>query len=297
MKSKLIICTALFLFALSCKNESPKQEPNISEPTAKVKPSVQLVWESDTTLITPESVIYDEKLNCYYVSCINGVPPLKKDVDGYITKLDAQGKTINLKWIRGLSAPKGMAIQGDTLFVTDITDLVIISISQAKILNRITIKDAIFLNDIAIDKSNGVVYFTDTETNSIHKFTNGAVSDFIKNDTLLGYPNGVYIDNGQLIGSSFTKGHVYSVDLLSKKMVTKVDTLPGGDGIEKMDGGYLASNWNGEVYYIDAKWKKHILINTVASKRNAADIGFNINTKIMTVPEFFGNKVSAYKID
>jgi hypothetical protein len=296
MTDKYYLFILGLIITASCKNEPAA----VSTPTptpSNTKPTLQLVWESTAGLKTPESVIYDEKNNQYFVSCINGVPPNKVDQDGYIAKLDAQGKLITEKWITGLNAPKGFGILGDSLFVTDISDVVLISISQSKILKKFKIDGAKFLNDIDVDVKTGMVYISDTETNSIHMLQNDTVTDFIKNDSLLGNPNGLYINGGEIVGSSFGKGHVYTIDLASKKIQSKVDTLPGGDGVEKIENGYLVSNWNGEVYFIDNDWKKQLLINTIDAKRNAADIEYVPSSGLVLVPEFFANKVSAYKLN
>jgi hypothetical protein len=296
MKYQFFFLTLGLFIAVSCKNEQ-KANPVAAPTPTVVKPEVQLVWESTVGLKTPESVIYDDKNNQYFVSCINGVPPNKVDKDGYIAKLDVQGKLVSEKWIKGLNAPKGMAILGDSLFVSDISEVVLISISQSKIIKKYIVEGAIFLNDIDVDPKTGMVYISDTETNSIHILNQGVITDYIKNDSLLGNPNGLYINGNEIVGSSFGRGHVFTIDMATKKISTKVDTLPGGDGVEKIDGGYLVSNWNGEVYFIGTDWKKQLLINTIDAKRNAADIEYVPSAGVVVVPEFFANKVSAYKLN
>ena len=73
----------------------------------------------------PESARYDRDLDVWFVSNING-DPSKKDNNGYISRLRPDGSPYNLKFIEGgakgvtLNAPKGLAINGDTLWVADI---------------------------------------------------------------------------------------------------------------------------------------------------------------------------------
>ncbi|MFB0908073.1 MAG: gluconolaconase, partial [Spirosomataceae bacterium] len=111
-------------------------------------PLLELAWESDTTLLTPESVLYDAANDFYYVSCINGVPPDAKDGDGYIAKMDANGKIITDKWATGMNAPKGMALVGNTLYVADISKIVMIDVATGKISGEKEIEEAAFLNDM-----------------------------------------------------------------------------------------------------------------------------------------------------
>jgi sugar lactone lactonase YvrE len=298
MKYIILLLTIISGLLFSCK-ENKKEHVATSVPTstslAKVKPEVKLLWQTDTTLRTPESVIFDKKFGTYYVSCINNVPPDSKDKDGYIAKIDQQGKVIKLNWISGLSAPKGMAIKGDTLYVADIDELVIVNIVASKIVNRIKVKGAKFLNDVDVDM-NGIVYFSDSYANNIHSYDGKEVKTIVSGE-VLGVPNGIYCESDKLVVASFEKGNVYTLNKSNPIVEMKVDTLPGGDGVEKYNEGYLISNWNGEVYYVNNEWKKYLILDTKAEKRNAADIEFVAEQNIMLVPEFFGNRVSAYKLD
>src|SRR5687767_251920 len=73
----------------------------------------------------PESARYDRDLDVWFVANING-DPLKKDNNGYISRLRPDGTPYSVKFIEGgkkgvtLNAPKGLAINGDTLWVADI---------------------------------------------------------------------------------------------------------------------------------------------------------------------------------
>src|SRR5687768_3860280 len=87
---------------------------------AQAQHTVQKLWETDTTLATPESVLPDIKKGVLYVSLIDGAP-WEKDGKGGIAKVDLNGKITDGYWVSGLSAPKGMAIVGNKLYVADIT--------------------------------------------------------------------------------------------------------------------------------------------------------------------------------
>src|SRR4051812_30804906 len=75
----------------------------------------------------PESVAYDAKEKVLYVGNFGGqkLAPAEKDGLGYISKVGLNGKVIEEKVFpvkdgEALNKPKGIWIQGDRLWVTDI---------------------------------------------------------------------------------------------------------------------------------------------------------------------------------
>jgi hypothetical protein len=103
---------------------------------------MEKVWETATELKTPESVIYVPNENVLFVSNIDGAPD-GKDNQGFISKVSPlNGSIIELNWVTGLNAPKGMTITNNNitnntlLYVSDITDLVEIDVNSGKIINR-----------------------------------------------------------------------------------------------------------------------------------------------------------------
>ncbi len=71
-----------------------------------------------------------------FVSSING-QILDRDGNGYISRLSPDGKVVNAKWVTGLDAPKGMRSIGDTLWVSDIDEVVAIDIAKGQIAARV----------------------------------------------------------------------------------------------------------------------------------------------------------------
>lgn len=75
---------------------------------------INKLWETAAVLKNPESVIYSPKQDILFVSNIDGKPN-EKDQKGFISKvLPSNGNIIELSWITGLNAPKGMAIYNNT---------------------------------------------------------------------------------------------------------------------------------------------------------------------------------------
>jgi hypothetical protein len=290
--------SSLYLIGFMCFafiNCTSSTDETTEENAVKMQtPLLELAWESDTTLLTPESVLYDAANDFYYVSCINGVPPDAKDGDGYIAKMDANGKIITDKWATGMSAPKGMALVGNTLYVADISKIVMIDVATGKISGEKEIEEAAFLNDMEA-ASDGTVYFTDSGTKKAYSMKNGEVKELFTNDDLAQI-NGVYVDGDNLTFASMESGNVVKYSLLNNTATVVSDSLFGGDGIKKYKDGYIISNWNGEVYHLTADWKKTKILDTQRAKLNAADIEVVESKNLLLVPTFFGNKVMAYKI-
>jgi hypothetical protein len=254
------------------------------------KATVLKLWATDTILKIPESVLVDDKKNCLWVSNIDGAAN-DKDGKGSISKLSKTGMPINLDWITGLNAPKGMAKYKQELYVADLTELVVIDIKKGVIKNKIKVEGSVFLNDVTVNK-NGAVFVSDSRTGKLHRYENNMVTIEVEN---LQGPNGLLsiddqlliLDRGSLL--SLTPGGTIS------KIMDGMD--PSTDGIEKVaPNQYIVSCWNGIVYFVAAGAQKITLFDTRSEKINSADIGYDAKNKIIYVPTFLKNSVVAYQL-
>ena len=254
------------------------------------KATVQKLWATDTILKIPESVLVDDKENCLWVSNIDGASN-GKDGKGSISKLSKTGSPVNLEWVTGLNAPKGMAKYKQELYVADLTELVVIDIKKGVIKNKIKVEGSVFLNDVTVNK-NGAVFVSDSRTGKVHRIENGIVSIEVEN---LQGPNGLLsiedqlliLDRGSLL--SVTPGGAIS------KIMDGMD--PSTDGIERVaPNQYIVSCWNGIVYFVAAGAQKITLFDTRSEKINSADIGYDAKNKIIYVPTFMKNSVVAYQL-
>ncbi len=254
--------------------------------------TLAFITETAAEFKTPESVKYDKTNNILYVANINGKPS-EKDGNGFISKLNIDGEIIDLKWITEIDAPKGMGIFADKLYVTDIDELVEISIPEGKIIQKFLAKDAEFLNDIDIDK-NGNVYVSDMATGKIWILQNNNFKLWLQSDEIVG-PNGLYCKNDNLLIGTKTK--ILSVNLISKKINTLIENTGSVDGLEFVgDNNYLFSDWSGHVYIAKAGGEKKLLLNTADQKINAADIEFIRDKQLLLIPTFYHQTVSFYKL-
>lgn len=225
---------------------------SITLPALAGDPAAQ-VWQTDAVFRQPESVLLDARRQRLYVSNVDGAP-LDKDGRGFISLLGTDGKLQQLEWVGGLNAPKGMALAGERLFVSDVDALVEIDVEKGEVVARHAAADARFLNDVAADSA-GRVYVSDMVTNRIYRLANGRLERWLESPRLAG-PNGLAVVGERLFVASWgamepdfsTKvpGHVLTVSLADRAIADFGGTRPVGnlDGIEALaDGSVVVSDW------------------------------------------------------
>ena len=298
--NKLLLLFLAGFFAISCKPAAPAAEDNTatvadtSATTVSNIPGLTRLWDTEKTLTTSESVLYDATNQVLYVSCINGVPPDKKDNDGYIARVSLDGKILDAKWVKGLSGPKGMGQAGNTLYVTDIDRLVAIDIPSGKISNTWKVDGASFLNDVFVT-ADGTVYFTDSNTSKIHSLAQGKINTVVS-DTILGGTNGILVEGNIMYVAGMMSGKVFRIDISTGKIEELAAGIPNGDGVERYGDALMVSNWAGQVYYVAPDGETTMLLDSQEAKLNAADIEVIADKNLLLVPTFFGNNVTAYQL-
>jgi sugar lactone lactonase YvrE len=285
-RSITLAAIGLAVFSLQFITPDPK----------KTVPTLTRKWETDSILKVPESVLVDEKRNTLYVSNIDGKPQ-EKDGRGFISTLTLEGKIKDLEWVSGLSAPKGMGLYKNRLFVTDLTDLVIIDIEKGKIEQRIPVEGATLMNDITV-APNGTVYISDSGGKKVFKYENGKASLFFDGTSELTKPNGLFATAEVLYLVDMGTGVFYSLDYKTPKLVKKAEGATLGDGIVSIGKDeFLISNWDGEINYISTTGTPtQKLLDTKAQKKSCADIDYNQKTKTLYIPTFWKNSLVAYKL-
>jgi sugar lactone lactonase YvrE len=253
----------------------------------------------DAGFSTPESILYDKENDVYLVSNINGAPA-EMDDNGFISIVTPQGEVAELKWIDGedeevqLSAPKGMAIVGDKLFVSDIFQVAVFDRSSGEQLGVFNPEGVTFLNDIVPDGEGGV-YFTDSGLNPDFSSSGTDAIWYIGPDseptvvlqaTDLGGPNGITMSDDGLIVVSFGGTSVLEVDPVTSEL-EKVTDMPAGslDGVEwANDGRLLVSSWQGSaVYAVSVDGSAETIVENVESP---ADIGYDSERDLVLIPLF-----------
>ncbi len=297
---KLLLTLLIVAFVISCKQEKNAKTDLAGTSTdtiqkPKAKPELQLVWETDTIFKTPESCFFDEEHKVIYVSNVNNAPRTK-DNNGFISKLDLDGKVLEKEWVTELSAPKGMGFYHEILFVTDIDALVEINAHTGFTIKRTPLEGAKMLNDIDVDQETGIVYVSAMDTGKIYSYEDGKFALWKDN---LNKPNGLFVDGNYLLIASAGDGNLKAFDIKTKEeKVLLAKDLGAADGVVKMpSGSYLVSDWRGEIHLLDGKGSATSLLNTITDKKaQTADIGSIPNENIILVPTFFGNSVKAFKL-
>lgn len=257
---------------------------------ARAQHNLEKVWQTDSILKTPESVLFDAKDQLLYVANIDG-QPWEKDGKGFISKLDLNGHVLNLQWVSGLHCPKGMTRVNNHLYVADADSLVTIDLKQAKVIARSSTAGIEQLNDVTSDK-NGRVYVTDSKTGKIYKLDADQLVLVVEG--LKGL-NGVLSASGSLY--AVAAGSLYKIEAGKEPIKLASGMEPATDGIEEVaPNEFLVSVWNGVIYYVKADGTTQTLLDTRADKINTADIGYNAATRMMYVPTFFKNSVAAYRL-
>ncbi|WP_293680259.1 MULTISPECIES: ATP-binding protein [unclassified Spirosoma] len=254
------------------------------------------VWETDTTLRIPESVLYDGK-NTIYVSNIDGKPD-GLDGSGFISKVSLDGKIENLRWTSGLNAPKGMGIYKKRLYVTDMYRLVCINTEngQAEKTWDGVGKDA-FLNDVTVT-SDGIVYVSDNRNDKIYRLKDDKLEVWMEGEQL-NKPNGLLaVGKNKLMIGSTKIGALQVVDVETKTITKVADGMAATDGIvSEGKGSFFVSDWNGQIFHVNADGTKEQLLDTRSNKINSADIDYVSKKKLLIVPTFYKNSLVAYRVE
>ncbi|MFT7581889.1 MAG: sugar lactone lactonase YvrE [Myxococcota bacterium] len=275
------------------------------------------VWMLSEGLSTPEGVVHDTVADVYLVSNIEG-SPLEKDGKAYIVRVKPDGTLMEPRWIDAategvtLNAPKGLALDGDTLYVADIDTIRTFDRATGKPIGNILVEGATFLNDVSRRRPGGV-WVTDSGLKAGEKgfepsgtaaiysvradgtLTKAAPKDEIA-AKLLGAPNGIVADPGSkngwlMVGFDGSK-NLLAGDGMSPPTIKR--TLDGGsfDGLEILDdGSILVSSWaTGKLYHVPAEGDAVVLASDM---KGPADFAYDAERKRVILPEFMGDTLRA----
>lgn len=180
-----------------------------------------------TELQSPYSFVNDPIEKGYFISSVNGEAETA-DNNGFITKLNSNGKLLNLKFIQGgkddviLHAPKGMALVEHVLYVADLDTLRGFDTTTGKPVMALTVRSHATsrpeslppsLSDVTFD-GKGHLYCSDQKANTIYRvdLVTQTVSVLVTDLSLAG-PSGlaVHPKSGQIIAVSWEKGKISEV--------------------------------------------------------------------------------------
>lgn len=255
-----------------------------------------------------ESVATDGKY-IYVADIGNELNPTAKDGDGQIGRLDKRGKLVDESFAKEkLNAPKGLAINKEVLFLTDIDRIVAIDLNSGNKLYEIDFsKDSSFLNDIAV-WDNNTLYVSATDKNKLFKvnLTDKTYTE-IKTDITISGINGLFCNknasrlyvNG--FGSDDKPNGIIGYINLKDNSFTKLTSLEGYfDGIYISKDVLYVSNWvafekKGVIMAISLFTGKCTKIKSIEPIAGPAD--FIINNDELILPAMLSGEILFIKLD
>lgn len=264
----------------------------------------ELIWET-SGFVGPESVVYDEGRNVLYVSNMGTHGDGQTAGDGFISRVSAEGKILELKWVTGFDNPKGLALANGRLFVGDDKDLVEVDVAGGKVVARYAPADGPGdFNDCTADPA-GNVYVSSGRLGEIFRLHEGKFESWVKLDrTNTGWINGLRAEKDRLLLGGWTVrgadgkeqlGHISSISFEDKSL-GRLGSEPVChiDGLEP-DGknGYTVTDWiSGDVLHVSADGKPTPLMKLV---QGTADHEYIVKKKQMLVPLMNDNVLRAYR--
>jgi hypothetical protein len=260
---------------------------------------------------TPESVLYDAAGDRYLVSNINGKPDAV-DGNGYITELSPDGAIKTPKLIAGgekdvkLDAPKGLAIVGKELWVSDISVVRKFDLKTLAPKGEIKLPDATFANDIGV-APDGKVYVSDSSVKVGEKGFEpnggdqvlvidkaGKVKALAKSKDLSA-PNGIAFGPKGLLVNTLMSNEVFGIGPKGEKV--DVIKMPNGglDGLLVVGDNLICSSWGASAIY-KGKLGGTSYEPIIQNVKGPADIGYDSKRSRVLVPRFLDDLVEAFDV-
>lgn len=311
MNKFLALILALLLVLVGCSHDNQKNivppAPQVEGQTISATSALDVIIIKES-VVHPESVLFSAAHNAIFVSNITSGNPLEKKPVGYIGMYSPEGKTIKSPWIKGLRAPKGMAVFGDYLYVSDVDLILKISIKDSKVVKSVKVTGAKFLNDVTVDE-NGDVYISDMMANAIYLWSHDGEFKTWAKDKSLRSPNGLLAENGTLFLASwgdpldpktFTTVNPGAISpLVIKDSSSKVDEwteVKGNlDGLTRdNDGSFWISDWiTGDIFKLGNNKQSEKVFNYGPG---VADIFYAKELGRLLVPQMKESKIIMIKI-
>ncbi|BFU92630.1 MAG: ATP/GTP-binding protein [Nitrospira sp.] len=248
-----------------------------------------------TGLESPNSFVGDPSGKDYFISNINGEPDAR-DNNGFITKLNAEGKVTELKFIQGgvadvlLHAPKGMALVGPILYIADLDQLKAFDKTSGKLVATVSFPTS-SLTDVAA-APDGMLYVSDQAANSIYRIDPSADHriDLLIHDERLAGPSGIAIHprTNHLIAVSLQKGKILDItldgqltELESNGFFTgRFQNLSGVD-FDQWGNMYVSDITKGKIWRMTRDHRFQVIAEYLPAP---ADIGIDRVNNLILVP-------------
>ena len=245
-------------------------------------------------IVHPESA-FTTRDGRIFISEIGGVG---KKGDGRIIEVFTNGQKKVIA--SGLNDPKGLLVEGNTIYVTDVDEIKKVSF-DGKVSSWIGPKDfprkISFLNDLTIDR-NTIIYVSDSgkvvngerRGGAVYRISStGKVSLLVDsaNDPNIQAPNGLLaFQRGFLMVADFTTGVLSRVRLRNFSVEKMAEGFGGGDGLAFSGTKLYISDWRGgKIWSIDLTAPGQNPKLFKEGFTNPADIDVTSDGKFLVVPE------------
>lgn len=255
----------------------------------------------------PESVTSDGEF--FYVSNVGAeLKPTVKDGDGFISKLSADGKILDLKFISGLNAPKGMVVLNSVLYVADIDKLKGFTLAEGKQVVDLDFSSegTSFLNGMTV-LEDGKLLVSAMDIGALYLVEPSETPSFCRIEcaTDLYGPNGLSYDpvSGTVYLCSFGKDHkpngIVGKGRIEKNKFNFTEIYPQKgfyDGMVYHEGKVLFSDWvafekQGVLIMEDVETGESSIIDLGEKIGGPADFYLDQKEKKIWIPMMLENKI------
>lgn len=263
----------------------------LAGPATAAPPKLTPLWTLQG-LESPESVALSADGRFLYVANVGGEGDAR-DGNGFVSRVSLDGRMLDRRWAIGMDAPKGAALKGARLYVSDIDRLVEIDTATGKVAARYPCPGAKFLNDIAVT-ADGTVLVSDSGTARIYVLEAGRMRIWLE-DPRLKAINGILPERDRLVVTTMD-GLLLTVSWPGKAIGELAHGVGDGDGVTRLqDGSYLVSEWPGRLFHVAAGGTLTTLIDSRASETYINDF-IRVGDRLY-VPHWKPGSLTAYRAD
>ena len=275
-----------FWLTVACGQAPAPAAAQESPTTIRLEP----IWRAQG-LANPESVALSADRDFLYVTNVNGDGEAK-DGNGFIARVGLDGRVLEREWARGLDAPKGIMLRGESLYVADIDAMIEIDARSGAVTRRIAAPGALFLNDLAFAPDGGVL-IADSQNTRIYSIRSDTAEVWVE-DALLDSVNGLYAEPGRLVVTTMA-GRLLAIDYQSRAIRVLAEGLGDADGIAPLgNGSYLVSEWPGLMHVVAADGSHRTVMDTRAQKIYLND--FLLVDDALYQPNWEPGTLTAYRV-
>jgi hypothetical protein len=317
----------LLALAVACTpvDKTPPSSDGASKPDAGAPPAAPAVPPPPPPPVAtkvaavagfaaPQAALDDSTQDIYFVSSFTGSPTAKTNA-GLISRVRPDGAIENLKFIEGghdgitLNAPKGLALQGDTLWVVDVDVVRAFDARTGATLDSVGFGtlEPVFLSSIAIAPT-GALYVTDAGIrfddlgNVLHPgpdriFRIGSdrkVTVAVRGDTL-GRPNGITVDptGRRFVVASFGGKSVFAWKPEDKAPTVIAKGAGAFDGVVVAGTRLLVASWNDSSVSSYESGQEERLVTGVPEP---GGIGYDAKRNRVLIPVVGGGRVEIWQL-